>query len=393
MPTVPQGQRVIDVASRPTAPDAQGSFAGVGQALVESVLPGASDVAAVRDSYLIGRQIGPAVREGRYGDAIKAFLASTTAAIGAAPMVPSMAGVIKSMHGIDVGEIPAFTKPELSRLVGPGGGLEEVLPRLAQLGPGHALRHNPTHPGVYYVVREPAVAAPAAPGPGGPASFVFQRDAAQPETVEQLASRVTAGVNDRAGLGDRGAYVYDNNSILLDSALDPAQRHHTLTHELGHAMAAKGGVVGPRGLAWQAAPPGDVLEQIRNLSRGRRPTLWGTPEQLENAFPHAGAAAIQKYRERPDELAADLVASMIADPAKAKEIGPDAYRWAADRLNASDLGKIAKFLGVPLLAVTTALARGAGLEPEGEAPPPKRATQRAAEGMGALGDPNNWVKP
>jgi hypothetical protein len=278
----------------------------------------------------------------------------------------------KLNRGADLAEVPTLAKTEMRQLVGGGGGLEEAQGRLRQLGPGHSLRQSPTHPGVYFVVREPQapeVGAAAAPTSSGTARFVFKEDPATPETVEGLAGQVTSGVNDRANLGNKGQYVYDNNSILLDSSLSPEQRHDTLTHELGHAMAAKGGVVDPRGLAWQGAPPTQVLEQIRALSAGRRPHLWGSNEELENAFPHLGAAAISKYRERPDELAADLVASMIADPAKAKQVGHEAYRWAASKLNASDLGKIAQFLGVPLAMVTAALAQASGLEPE-EAPPP-----------------------
>jgi hypothetical protein len=278
----------------------------------------------------------------------------------------------KLNRGADLAEVPALAKTEMRQLVGGGGSLEEAQGRLQQLGPGHGLRRSPTHPGVYFTVREPQapeVGAAAAPTSSEPAHFVFKADPATSETVERLAGRVTSGVNDRAGLGNKGQYVYDNNSILLDSSLSPEQRHDTLTHELGHAMAAKGGVVDPRGLAWQGAPPAQVLEQIRALSAGRRPHLWGSNEELENAFPHLGAAAISKYRERPDELAADLVASMIADPAKAKQVGHEAYRWAASKLNASDLGKIAQFLGVPLAMVSAALAQASGLEPE-EAPPP-----------------------
>lgn len=279
----------------------------------------------------------------------------------------------KLNRGADVGEVPALGREEMGRLRGPGGSLEEAQGRLQQLGPGYGLRRSPTHPGVYFTVKEPEAAAvsatSAAPTSSGPAQFVFRADPTSPEDVETLANRVTSGVNDRANLGNKGQYVYDNNSIVLDAGLSPEQRTHTLTHELGHAMAAKGGVVDPRGLTWAAAPPGEVLEQIRNLSRGRRPQLWGSNEELENAFPHAGAAAILKYRERPDELAADLVASMIADPAKAKQVGPQAYRWAADRLNASDLGKIAQFLGVPVAMVTAALARASGLEADEPALP------------------------
>jgi hypothetical protein len=74
------------------------------KAAVENVLPGASDAAAARDSYLIGQQIGPALREGRYGDAVKAFLDSTTAALGSLPMVPSMVGMTRALHGANMRE-------------------------------------------------------------------------------------------------------------------------------------------------------------------------------------------------------------------------------------------------------------------------------------------------
>jgi hypothetical protein len=338
------------------------------EAASASMVPGVSDVA---DIGLLGRDLYRFGTEPSRENAVSLGLGAAGAAL---PLVG--AGALKAgrkaLHGADIEVVPALAKTEMRQLVGGGGSLEEAQGRLQQLGPGHGLRRSPTHPGVYFTVREPQapeVGAAAAPTSSEPAHFVFKADPATSETVERLAGRVTSGVNDRAGLGNKGQYVYDNNSILLDSSLSPEQRHDTLTHELGHAMAAKGGVVDPRGLAWQGAPPAQVLEQIRALSAGRRPHLWGSNEELENAFPHLGAAAISKYRERPDELAADLVASMIADPAKAKQVGHEAYRWAASKLNASDLGKIAQFLGVPLAMVSAALAQASGLEPE-EAPPP-----------------------
>jgi hypothetical protein len=69
------------------------------KAAVENVLPGASDAAAARDSYLIGQQIGPALREGRYGDAVRAFVESTAAAVGVLPGVPALHGVAAAMFG------------------------------------------------------------------------------------------------------------------------------------------------------------------------------------------------------------------------------------------------------------------------------------------------------
>lgn len=104
MPTVPQ--TTLQAGGRPSNPFAgmtprqfQGGIDATGRAITENVLPGASDAAAVRDSLQLGSAIGPALREGRYGDAVRAFLDSTTAALGALPMVPSMMGVVKALHG------------------------------------------------------------------------------------------------------------------------------------------------------------------------------------------------------------------------------------------------------------------------------------------------------
>lgn len=110
MPTVPETKRpapkVRDVAAPPTRPSDL-KWGGMSKAadqvavMAAENLPGAEVYAAVRDSYSIGKQIGPALRAGDYKSAIAAFLESTAAALGALPAVPSMMGVVRALHGAD----------------------------------------------------------------------------------------------------------------------------------------------------------------------------------------------------------------------------------------------------------------------------------------------------
>ncbi len=102
MPQVPAAPRRLRDAAPPQVPqrpadDMRGAD-GVATMAVEN-LPGAEIAVAIRDSYRIGQGIGPAIREGRYADAVRAFVESTGAAVGMLPAVPSLAGVIRAYHG------------------------------------------------------------------------------------------------------------------------------------------------------------------------------------------------------------------------------------------------------------------------------------------------------
>lgn len=260
-----------------------------------------------------------------------------------------------------------FLRPgEDGRVLARPKGEAAALQALQEAGPGHALRKHPTFD-QFYLVKElepPAAPEPTAVGLGeaGEPRFIFKDEIADQGRLEEFARALGIRTNDEPNLGDRGKWTPANKSITMNAGLDPDSYHHTFTHELGHGVSELGGTWG--GLIsiddgrWQMQPPAPIMEGMRALSRDRRPHLWAPDEELERGFAHVGAKGVRSYRERPSELAADLVASMMKDPLRAKEIARDAYYWAAERLNTSDIGKIARFLGIPVAVLTSALWGG-----------------------------------
>jgi hypothetical protein len=378
MPTVPQGQRVIDVKGRPTAPataDMRASMEATGRAVVETALPGSSDAAAARDSYLIGQQIGPALREGRYSDAIKAFLESTGAAIGVAPMLPSLAGVIRAFHGTP----HQFDKFDLSK-VGTGEGAQafghglyfaerkgvaenyrDQLSRGVRLdnqpvpvdhplfGELNILANNPN----FDIAAEKARMAELAAyyeKAGGPDSKKFaewyRRDNERWDEAEKLAPRLT-----RSGGNLYGVDLDVNHEDLLD---------------------------------WDAP-------------------LSLQPPKVREALKKAGVSDEDFPTIAPDDVFGDVP---LAPPA-----GHEVYRRAMLKHGSPEAAsKALREAGIPGIRYLDAGSRGGGegsrnvvlfddrlakiVERNGQpVAVPKPATERAAEGMGALADPQAWVKP
>ncbi|MDH3664379.1 MAG: hypothetical protein OEU92_30930, partial [Alphaproteobacteria bacterium] len=63
------------------------------------MLPGSGDFIAARDSQQAGALMAQAFRQGEYGEALKQGALSVAHGLGALPMLPAMAGVIKAYHG------------------------------------------------------------------------------------------------------------------------------------------------------------------------------------------------------------------------------------------------------------------------------------------------------
>jgi hypothetical protein len=98
VPTVPDTRPRLREVAKPPGLGSRQEFQRSLEIGGETAAPGVSDLASARDAYLSGAQILPALREGRIGDAVKAFLASTAAAVGTLPMVPSVVGMTKALR-------------------------------------------------------------------------------------------------------------------------------------------------------------------------------------------------------------------------------------------------------------------------------------------------------
>src|SRR3982751_5784077 len=392
MPQVPTVQQPPGGLPRrfPGSPNDLTRAAGTAaQAAVENVLPGASDAAAVLDSQRLGMQIGPALRQGRYADAARAFLDSTTAALGMVPgaaavgkmgaaaahaLPASLAGVIRAFHGTP----HAFEKFDLSK-IGTGEGAQAY---------GHGL-YFAENKDVAAAYRQNLSTAENVRVGGKPLTEVVK---GHPDVVNTFLSASLRSGNDLAkeaekltGLGDlvpeageagrllkehvegkapidRGGNLYGvdldvNHEDLLDWDKPLSQQSPKVQKVLSRKMfadaLAKHPKTNPSYLPAGDEPTGgDILEALEQTLGHQRASMRGTSRQQETskALHGAGIPGI-RYLDAGSRGGGEGSRNVV--------------------LFDDRLAQIVERNGQPVA-------------------PPKPAAERAGDALAALADPNAW---
>lgn len=426
MPTIPSVLQATGGPPRqfPGSPqDVTRSMATGAKAAVENVLPGASDAASARDSYLLGQQIGPALREGRYGDAVKAFLDSTGAAIGVLPMVPSLAGVIRAFHGTP----HSFEKFDLSKLgTGEGNqayghGLYFAENKAIAESYREALSTGEWHADGKKLSGNDAWAAQFLNEGGGAEAA----KAAAAKTINQQTEKgraaygeVTAAIDRLSGkkIEERSGNLYTvdldvNHEDLLDwdagLADQPEKVRQALARPSSDPAAIEGrlrDVRSEKKAAVDAIFGGGALDVETAIGFGEDVWRFRNPKQAENL---KGLVAEEDRLQR--EATLHKINDEVDKRGRQYSTGFDVV-LAAEAVHGSARSgsQVLREAGVPGIRYLDAGSRGGDgtrnvvmfsddlvkiAERNGQpVAPPKPAAERATEGLAALADPRAWLK-